>query len=185
MTAAALTNRMTADDLLRMPESKGYELVDGQLVEKQVSVESSLIAAEILYLLRSTPGAASAVAVFGSDLGYRCFKDDPERVRKPDVSVLRRERLSGTVKAGFMPIPADLAVEVLSPNDLASAVSRKVRQYLDNGFVEVWVVDPVGRTCAVYTADAPGRILRETDTIELSSLLPSFKCRVGEFFDSK
>ena len=83
---------------------------------------------------------------------------------------------------GYMPIPADLAVEVVSPNDLMNAISRKVRQYLDNGFLQVWVVEPSSRTCAIYTPDAPGKILRESDTIEIGPLLPGFRCKVADFF---
>lgn len=178
-----MTKRATPEDLLQMPDNNGLELVDGVLLEKPVSRNSSKIGMRIGYLLSNIADSVDRVDVYGSDLGYRCFREDRNKIRKPDVSVVRKERMADAVgDVGFMPIPPDLAVEVVPPNDLMSAISKKVRQYLDNGFPLIWVVDPIGRTCAIYTPDAPGRILRESDTIEVGPLLPSFKCKVADFF---
>lgn len=81
-----------------------------------------------------------------------------------------------------MPIPADLAVEVLSPNDLARDIDEKVKLYLDNGFGVVWVVNPGTRTVLIRRADGSVSILGENDQITGERFLPGFQCRVGEFF---
>lgn len=165
------------------PDEKGFELVDGRLEEKPMSRESARVGSRIGFLFESAARQCGGVEVYNSELGYQCFAADPRGYRKPDVSVIRSDRLAGVpADVGLMPVPADLVVEVLSPNDLAYKVSRKVRLYLDNGFRVVWVADPGVRTVAVYTLDAPGRVLRETDEIDAGDLLPGFRCRVGELF---
>lgn len=184
MTVVETTRRVTPDELLEHPDANGYELVGGQLVERHVSRESSRVGLQVGHLFRaSAPAAGGDVEVYGADLGYQCFSDDPDRIRKPDVSVVRAVRLKDVPRdVGYMPIPADLAVEVLSPNDKAYEVADKVADYLANGFPVVWVLDPHVRTAAVYTPDAPGRVLREADEIDGGHALPGFRCRVGDLF---
>jgi Uma2 family endonuclease len=185
MTLIAEKHRVTPEELLAMPDAVAYELLDGRLVERHASRESSRVAAQIIYLLQTAAAPTGGAEVYGPDLGYQCFVDDPARVRKPDVSAIRLDRLVNIPPdPGYMPIPADLAVEVLSPNDLAYEVSAKVADYLKNGFGVVWVADPHVKTVAVYTADAPGRILREGDEIDAGRAIPGFRCRVGDLFKS-
>lgn len=174
---------LTPEDLLRLPDAVNYELVDGRLVERHVSKESSRIAAEIVRLLGNDARRTAEAEVFGADLGYQCFPIDKSRVRKPDVSVVRRERMAGLPgDPGFMPMPADLAVEVVSPNDLWHDVTGKVEEYLAAGFGAVWVVDPQRRTVSIYRPDGSLMRLRENDDIDAAPALPSFRCKVGELF---
>jgi putative restriction endonuclease len=64
-------------------------------------------------------------------MGLQCFPDDPGKFRKPDVSMVRSERMAGIdPKSGFLQIPPDLAVEVLSPNSLACDIAVTVDDYL-------------------------------------------------------
>src|SRR5690554_6653403 len=89
--------RLTPEDLLSLPDGKDYELVDGQLVERSMSEDSSWIAAEISYLLRSALDQATRESrsgwIFGADQMYRCFPDDGDRVRKADVSLILASKL--------------------------------------------------------------------------------------------
>jgi Uma2 family endonuclease len=116
-------------------------------------------------------------------MGFQCFRDDPDKYRKPDVSVVKAERLAGVDRRdGFMPIPADLVVEVLSPNDLAEDVAEKIDEYLGNGFPLIWVVQPRTRTTTIYRADGSVTLLHEGDEITADNVLPNFRCKVSEFF---
>jgi Uma2 family endonuclease len=184
MTVIENSRILTPEQYLNLPDSVGFELVDGHLVERHVSRDSALVAMEIgALLVAANKQSGRAAEVYTSELSYRCFAGDPDMHRRADVSVVRRSRLAGVPHAvGMMPIPADLVVEVLSPNDLAYDVSRKVKLYLGNGFATVWVVDPEARTVAIYTADAPGRVLRAGDQIDAGDPLPTLRCRVADFF---
>ena len=173
---------VTPEEFLRMRDTGGVELIDGQPVEKNVSRESSYIAIETAAELRA---AARPLGhqVYGSDLGYQCFPDDPGRVRKPDVSVVRGERvaeLGGDV--GFMPFPPDLAVEVVSPNDVLYDVSAKVEEYLSADFPLVWVLNPPDRTAVVHAAGRKPVLLSADDRIDAGDLLPGWGVQVAELF---
>ena len=137
-------------DLAHLQDEAGVEFVNGEILEKPASIDSSEIELIVGSLLRVVAARTGTARVFPSSMGYQCFADDPAKFRKPDVSVVRKDRATGIdPKSGCFRIPPDLAVEVLSPNDLASEISAKVEDYLQNGFTVIWVVDPVTRTVMV------------------------------------
>jgi Uma2 family endonuclease len=83
---------------------------------------------------------------------------------------------------GFVDVPPDLAVEVVSPSDSQSYVHRKVLHYLDHRVPLVWVVDPKARTVTAYRSRKDVRILDEGEEITGDDVVPGWSCRVGEFF---
>jgi Uma2 family endonuclease len=176
--------RVTADDLLTMPDGERYELIDGQLVETDMSLESTWIAGMILRLIYQYLDSHPIGRVFPEGASYQCFPDDPNRVRKPDVSFIRHGRLSANqFQQGHCRVAPDLAVEVVSPNDLHEDLMRKLEDYFAAGVPLVWVVEPDLRCVTVY--EAPGqtsRRLRETEDLTGGNVLPGFHCRVGELF---
>jgi Uma2 family endonuclease len=183
MTQAVYPITPTPDELLRAQNEGGVEFVNGQLVEKPVSLESSRIALRIGFLLQRYVEQTGEAVICDSSLGYQCFADEPDRFRKPDVSAIRRERLAGLEPdPGLMPIPADLVVEVISPGDTVYDVSKKVEQYLKNGFKLVWVVHPNTKTIVIHRADGSIGKLHEDDEIVGEAILPGFRCKVAEFF---
>lgn len=100
-----------------------------------------------------------------------------------DAAFIRRGRLPGEkLHEGFVRIAPDLAVEVVSPNDLFDEVESNALQYLDAGVRLVWVVNPRTRSVQVYRADRTVTRLREQDEITGEDVLPGFRCMVGEFF---
>ena len=146
----------TASDLARLPNAREYELVNGELVERHTSMKSSPVASRINRLLSVEADQTCEAIVHDGELGYPCFADDRERIRRADVTVIRRdrvERLGGD--RGHCPVPADLAVEVVSPNGLAAAVVVTFRDYLENGFQLAWVVQPLDRTVTVHRHGGP------------------------------
>ena len=170
-------------DLNRLQGEAGVEFVNGKLLEKPVSIESSRVEAIICKLLGIEAARTGAAEVFGSTMGYRCFPAEPMRFRKPDASVVRTERMIGIdPNEGFMPIPPDLAVEVISPGDLAYDMALKIEEYLKNGFKLVWIVYPNTKTVAIHRADGSVSLLHEQDEISGESALPTFRCKVAEFF---
>lgn len=60
-----------------------------------------------------------------------------------------------------MPIPADLAVEVLSPNDRVRDIEDKLKDYLSAGFALVWIVNPYGRYVQIYRRGTGVQIIDE------------------------
>jgi len=172
-----------ADDLLNMREAESYELVNGQLVERNMGFESSFLAGQLLFILARHCYGNSLGWVLPTDTSYQCFPDDPSKVRRPDVSFIQASRLSAHDRpTGHCQIPPDLAVEVVSPNDEFSQVSTKVHEYLQAGVRMVWVVDPVGEEVLVYRRDGTGAILTSRDELDGEDILPGFRCLVADLF---
>ena len=177
--------KFTPDDLLRLPdEGKGYELVDGELKELNVSTLSMLAASEIYGQLRDHVKPRRLGWCFADGQSYRCFPNDGSKVRRPDASFIRLDRMSADQarQEGHCIIVPDLIVEVISPNDLASEVNEKRTEWLKAGVQLVWVVDPVLQIVQAFLADGTIRELRQTDMLTAEPVLPEFRVPVADLF---
>ena len=144
-----------------MPDGKNYELVDGHLVERNMSQLSSWVGGQLHFQLNAFLRANPIGWAWPADLGYECYPDAPNKVRKPDVSFIRIERKpDGPTSEGYARIPPDLAAEVISPNDLWQEVEAKVQEYLAAGVRLIWVIDPEGRVVYVIATDGTVSRLR-------------------------
>ena len=183
MNTLLLPNSFTPESLLALPDGDHFELVDGRLVEKTMSLWASYVAGEIDSVLRECCRGQRLGWVFTAEASYHCFPEHPNLVRRPDVSFIRLGRLPGEqLPEGHCPLSPDLAVEVLSPNDLADEIDRKVHQYLRAGVRLVWVVNPDVRTVRAHRADGTGSILGEDHELTGDDVLPGFRCPVRDFF---
>ncbi|RPI81690.1 MAG: Uma2 family endonuclease [Planctomycetaceae bacterium] len=118
---------------------------------------------------------------------YRCFPEDPDQIRRQDLTFVRAGRFLNDVPpdSGFCEIPPDLAVEVVSPNDTFYEISARVADFLSVGTALVWVVDPAHSTVAVHYPDRPGKTLRASDALTGDDVLPGLRCRVADLFPPK
>lgn len=177
----------TADDLLQHPDSDRFELVNGELVERNMGWRSEWIGTQLVIRIGAHCQKTGQGWVNGSSASYKCFDelfpDDPDRTRKPDVSFIARNRLPwNQFPAGHCNLVPDLAVEVISPNDLYSEVEEKVCEYLRAGVRLVWVVDPRTESVRIHRADGTVSDLRVHDELSGEDVLPGFRCRVNELF---
>jgi Uma2 family endonuclease len=102
-------------------------------------------------------------------------------VRKPDVSFIAAGRLPvRQFVRGHVRIAPDLAVEVVSPNDLYTLLDEKVEEYRDAGVRLIWIINPGTRTAAVYRADGTTVRLSENDELAGEDVLPGFRVRLGD-----
>lgn len=182
----AEVKRYEPDDLLNMADAVGYELVDGELVERHVSVLSSLVEGLVFERIQTFCRTNNLGLVWPGTVGYQCFPDRPRKVRRPDTSYIAADRLSDDLlHQGHCPIAPDLAVEVISPGDLASEVNEKIEEYLTVGIRLIWIIDPEARIVDVYRFDGPVNRLRESDFIDGEAVLPGFRCAIKDFFPDR
>ena len=184
MSTAETFAPLTADDLLTMSDGDRYEVVGGRLVEKHVSEDSDWISGEILSLIRDFTRSPRLGWVFGGERLFRCFPHDPTQGRRPDVSYLSAEKLpEGPSGRGITPVPPDIAVEVVSPGDIAYDLEEKLADYRSAGVPLIWVVYPNRRTVHVYAggSEAPS-VLHEPDVLTGGDVLPGFAVKVADLF---
>ena len=119
--------------------------------------------------------------VLGAETGFR-IGQNPDTVRAPDVAFISRDRWPSPPPKGFFPGAPDLAVEVLSPDDRASAVLAKVQDWLDAGCQAIWIADPETGTMTVYRGRSAAEILRRGEQLTGGDLLPGFQLAVADVF---
>lgn len=182
--AAKRSLTLTADDFYALgDDGAGYELIDGKLEVNPMSAKSCRIGGILSTCLQlhcdRVPGW-----VFPQDSGFRCFADEPNRVRKPDAAFIAFDRMSvGDYDAeGFIRIVPDLVAEVVSPKDIASKVETKIEQWLEAGVKVVWVVYPNQKRVREHRPDGAVRHFLESDELNEPTILPGFACPVADLF---
>lgn len=182
MVTAASKSQFTPADVLRMEGEQRYELVNGQLVCTDMSGLAAIITAFLVGRLDAFVRSHKLGVVMTSDGSYQCFAVERDRVRRPDLSFISKARMRPEYLEGHIPIPPDLAVEVVSPNDLFYDVQQKVGEYLRAGVRLVWIVNPRTREVHVYRADGEFQLLKIDDALDGADVVPGFRCPLAEIF---
>jgi Uma2 family endonuclease len=163
-----------------------YEYVNGRYVEKpSMGARSNRMAFKLMKRLDDFVEANGLGHCFGENLPYKIFPSDPKKSRIPDGSFVRAGRLPGEeVPAGFMTIPPDLAIEVVSPNDEVENLFERIGDLMGAGVRLLWVIDPASRQVHVHRADGTATRLGDADSLGGEDVIPGFACPLGELFDS-
>jgi Uma2 family endonuclease len=176
----------TADELLRYPDDGfRYELVRGELKKMApAGFEHGTLAMEFGTLLNVHVRANRLGRVTSAETGFK-LSSDPDTVRAPDVAFISQKRLDevGSVQ-GYWPGAPDLAVEVISPNDLYTEVSEKVAEWLHAGSRMVVVVNPRTQQVLVHAPNADVKVLEANDTLEGGEVVPGWQLPIGELFNA-
>lgn len=176
---------VTLEELYALPDDgRKHELESGLLVsEPPPSPLHGQIAARITYELERFVRPRDLGVVLASDAGFVLARD-PDTLRGPDVAFVRRERWD-RVEDPRRPFegPPDLAVEVLSPGNTATAMRGKVADYLAAGASRVWVIDPDRRVVTSYASLLSPRTLAGEDELDGGDVLPGLRVRVEALFE--
>ena len=185
MSTAADTRAITPDEFYRLGDAaRGYELVDGELRELHMSAQSSWVGGQIHFRFESYSRSYTPGWAFPPETGYRCFKDDPGLVRKPDASWISIGRMTREEyeEEGFIEVVPDLVAEVISPNDSAEEVEEKIEMWLAAGVKLLWEVYPNTRTIRAHRPDGTITLIRAADTLTAPDVLPGLSLPVAELF---
>lgn len=176
-----MTTLSTAEPLT-FPEDSLYEVVDGQVVEKEMSGFAILIALKLYsswlkHIIFEGRGS-------GTPLHEMVFVIDAKHDlrRRPDVSFVSAERWPvnrGLPLEGDWAVIPDIAVEVLSPHDLYQQVDRKLREYLSYGVREVWLVSPEARKVEICSSLNSRASFEVGDTLK-TPLIPGWTMEVAD-----
>jgi Uma2 family endonuclease len=182
MSTVAKT-RYTPEDLLEIHDRPMPELVDGELLEREMGQEADSIAFCIGRLVGNHVADHDLGICNGAQGSYQVFPDDPDKVRIPDFSFTRKERLPKEGRAkGHARVAPDLAVEVVSPNDKPKDLAEKIRDFQAAGIPWIWIVYPDTQTVEIHRLDGSTRRLQVGDILEGENVLPGFQVEVSKLF---
>jgi Uma2 family endonuclease len=107
-------------------------------------------------------------------------------IRSPDAAWVKRARMRALTDAErekFLPLCPDFVVELLSPSDHLPTVRAKMEEYMANGALLGWLIDPTRRVVEVYR---PGVALEQVENPAIVSgdpLLPGFQLDLAEIWE--
>jgi Uma2 family endonuclease len=97
--------------------------------------------------------------------------------RSPDLAWVKRARwesLTGEEQESFPPICPDFVVELRSPSDDLDALKAKMQEYIDNGALLGWLIDPVELKLYVYRPSQNVQCLENPVEVSGEPVLPGF-----------
>jgi Uma2 family endonuclease len=182
VAAVASPARITADEFLDMPESEGAELVDGEIVEVPMGSLSSWLGGQLFGLINAFAIAHRLGWVFPQETGIAVWEEDPHRVRKPDLTFVRRNRLPGGPSEGWLTVVPDLVVEVVSPGDRVGDLERKLQEHREAGIPLIWVIYPATKSAHVMGAKKARAEFGADGVLDGGDILPGFTCELAALF---
>ncbi len=178
----ALRPPTTAEELLLMPEGTHGEIVKGVYVPMVApGGQHGSVTNRVAHAISAVALGRALGEVFGAETAFRLTRN-PETVRCPDVGFVTADRLPVGVPDGAFEGAPDLAVEVLSPSNGPTEMSRKLAEYFRYGARQVWFVDPDTRTVTTHTAGGLPRFLEGDEVLDGGDLLPGFSTPIAAFF---
>jgi Uma2 family endonuclease len=168
---------MTAEQFVQMvtAETEQYELVDGKLVPLPGATPlHNIIRGRLDWFVENY----FEMNPIGGTIGGTDCRINRNTVRRPDLSIFLGD-LWGQLDMDTIPVPfvPTIAVEVLSPSEIAIEVTRKIRDYLSSGSKEVWLLDHANGEVHVRTSDGI-RLLQGSDMLD-TPLMPGFAVNVA------
>ena len=175
---------LTIEQFDQLPVKEGilYELNEGELVTMTEPMpRHNWVRDNVARLTGNFVEERKLGRVF-LETGYQLSS---ETVRIPDVSFVPADRMRAIdLDKRIQGAPA-LAIEVVSPTDLAEELTQKVKQYLAAGAKAVWVFYPKTREVQVFRADGGSFVRREHETPEDPDILPGLSLDLKSVFDQR
>lgn len=161
---------------------KEYEVVAGQPEEKEMGgARHGGVGARLIIRLGGYVEAQHLGGVYGPDTTFQIGDNQ----RLPDVAFVSAARIPADGEPeGIWPLAPDLAVEIISPNDLSEKVTSKMKEYFAAGVRQVWLISPEHRTVIIHHSPTRTTILSEEDELVNDDVVPGFRCRISDLFQS-
>jgi Uma2 family endonuclease len=161
-------------------ESRRYELVHGELIEVSCpTFQHNQIRGRLEASLRRL----LAKTRIGEVVAEQEFRLDEDTIRRPDVAFLRAEvAVRIDPSKSILDFVPDLIAEIVSPNDTAEQLMRKVDQFIAAGCQCVWVIYPAERKVLAYEPNDQVRVLGVGKNLEGPKVLAGFSLPVSELF---
>jgi Uma2 family endonuclease len=124
------------------------EWVRGVVVNMSpISLQHDQIIGYLRELLRAYFALSPIGTVIGAPFVLRLAA--VESRREPDLQVILNDN-PGQLRETYMDGPADICIEVVSPDSVAVDYGEKLAEYERGGVGEYWIIDPARQVCHFY-----------------------------------
>ena len=147
--------KMTYEQFLRtIPDDVHAEWIDGEVVPMTpVSRDHNELSVFLLVLLCHYVEAQNLGKIFCEPFQMKTGPDLPGR--SPDLMFVSKKRLS-KVKQNHLQGPADLVIEIISPDSRSRDRGEKFYEYEQGGVQEYWLIDPVRKQAEFWALGKDG-----------------------------
>ncbi len=174
---------ISIEEYLALPDvEEPTELVRGEVVKKQFTyINHGIVCANICLVLGECVKAESLGT--GIALHGVITRRNPDSLRTIDVGYYSKRRLPRTlITDKHLPIAPEVLFEVISHDETWQYILQKVTEFIEAGTFIANILDPVAETVHVFQRDRPVQILRDTDELNLTTVIPGFHRPVCELF---
>lgn len=177
------TKPLTLEAFLRLPETEPpNEYIDGRIIQKPMPQgEHSVVQTELAPAINSVVKSVKIARAFAE---LRCTFGGRSTV--PDISVFQWHRIprkeNGGVANVFSLAP-DWTIEILSPDQSQTKVTKNILHCLSHGALMGWLIDPAEQCVFIYRSDCPTIVCDEPETqLLVPEFAKDFRLTVGELF---
>jgi Uma2 family endonuclease len=173
---------LTLNEFLSLPDGDiTYELVNGEAIPKMSPKRfHSRLTSALLFLLSDWNQGRGEV---GIEWALVLTRNDRDWCPVPDLLYISYQRLGDIpLTDDACPVPPELVIEIISPEQSFSSLSEKAVDYLNAGVSRVWNVDARAKQITIFYADAPPRVYKGDDEIT-DILLPDLTLTPRQIFE--
>lgn len=172
---------MTFQEFLEWADEDTHaEWVDGRVILLHVTVKErhDAIRMFLVWLFYSLIRATGRGAVYSEP--FQMWLPHLNRSRAPDLFYVREENRD-RVSQHYLQGPADIVVEIISPDSEERDRVEKLREYERAGVPEYWTIDHQERRAELHVLGADGRyavVLAGRAGLFQSSVFPEMRLRI-------
>ncbi|MGK7935151.1 MAG: Uma2 family endonuclease [Xenococcaceae cyanobacterium] len=174
---------ITLQEFLARPETKpASEYIDGKIIQKPMPKgKHSTIQTELSTAINLALKPQKTARAFSE---LRCTFGGRSTV--PDVTVFTWDRIprddNGEIADSFQVAP-DWTIEILSPDQSQTRVTKNILHCLDHGTKLGWLIDPQEQSVLVYfRAQQPTFFEAESDVLPVPDFAQAFQLTLGKLF---
>ena len=178
-----IKSKITLEDFLSFSETKpASEYINGQVEQKPIPQgEHSIIQASLSSQINELGKPTKAALAFTE---LRCTFGGRSLV--PDVAVFSWQRIpkkeNGRVANRFETYP-DWVIEILSPEQSANQVIKKIIFCLKQGTQLGWLIDPKDESVTIYQPEQFPEIKSDEEILPVLECVEELQLSVTEMFD--
>lgn len=178
------TKALTLEEFLELPETKpASEFVDGQIIQKPMPQgKHSAIQGEFVAFVNAALKSQRIARAFPE---LRCTFGGRSTV--PDVAVLAWNRIprdgNGEIANAFAIAP-DWTIEILSPDQSQTRVTKNILYCLRHGTQMGWLIDPDEQTVFVHRPKQETEVFDQPeDSLPMPSFASDLSLTIQDLFD--
>lgn len=157
------------------PDVKFERTAAGELVVMSpVGGEGGKREADLTFELVGWNRQSNLGIVFSSSAGFRLPNGAD---RSPDAAWVKQERwnaLTPEQRRKFPPIAPDFVIELRSETDDLGTLQAKMQEYMENGVVLGWLINPQNAQVEIYRQGTSVEVLNTPPSLSGEDVLPGF-----------